>query len=88
MVAPDAWGAPPFFEGRGSVRHPAIDRRVVNGKTSFSQHFGQIAVAQGVTYVPPHPQEDDRRCVLPPRGRRIGSQADSLPVIVPAPLLL
>jgi hypothetical protein len=50
MVAPDAWGAPPFFEGRGSVRHPAIDRRVVNGKTSFSQHFGQIAGAQGVTY--------------------------------------
>ena len=39
--------------------YPAIDGRVVHGKSSFSHHLFQVSIAEGVSQVPPHAEWDD-----------------------------
>jgi len=49
----------PLVQEGGVPQHPASDRGMIDTQTTFCHHLFQIAIAEGISKVPPHTQHDD-----------------------------
>jgi hypothetical protein len=63
----------PFIEFWDVAQPPPMDRGMIDLDPSLCHHFFQIPVAQRITAIPPHIQQDDLWQKMPPLKQGLGS---------------